>query len=195
MGKPAPTFWWDFAQPGEGPIIVQSDYEGGQRLAEFHFQDSHGVKGSAEAAIMLAQRLCDDYAAGRKTPVWNSVSLRALIVVGTYMMQRAEFLCDIKCNKAWGITERPTVQFNPDEEPDDFAWYADDELGEAPQHLNTREGGHAKPTSIYFGRIPVFNKWCARQCERQCGPVPDCTAAKARDFSKRVYNMPSRHTD
>lgn len=62
MGRPAPNFWWDFAQPGESPIIVQSDWPGGERLAEFHFFES------ADAAIEQAQALIADYYAGRKTP-------------------------------------------------------------------------------------------------------------------------------
>ena len=65
MGKPAPTFWWDFAQPGEGPIIVQSDWPGGERLDEFPFE------GDASAAIAQAQARIADYKAGRAIPQWR----------------------------------------------------------------------------------------------------------------------------
>jgi hypothetical protein len=65
MGKPAPNFWWDFKQPGEGPIIVQSDYIGGYCLAEFHYE------GFADMAIEQAEQLIDDFKSGRKTPSWN----------------------------------------------------------------------------------------------------------------------------
>lgn len=65
MGKPAPSFWWDFAQPAQSPIIVQSDWPGGGRLAEFPFE------GDASAAIEKAEALIADYKAGRKKPLWN----------------------------------------------------------------------------------------------------------------------------
>ena len=64
MRRP-PAFWWDFSSPGEGPIIVQSDYPGGERLAEFHFDRI------ADAAIAQAESLIADFSAGRKTPPWN----------------------------------------------------------------------------------------------------------------------------
>lgn len=57
-----PKFWWDFSGPGEGPIIVQSDLPGGERLAEFPYN------GNAENAIAQAEALIADYEAGRKTP-------------------------------------------------------------------------------------------------------------------------------
>lgn len=65
MSKPAPTFWWDFSSPGESPIIVQSDYPGGERLAEFPFEDD------AENAIQKATQLVSDFTAGRQTPNWR----------------------------------------------------------------------------------------------------------------------------
>jgi hypothetical protein len=63
--KPAPKFWWDFAQPGESPIIVQSDYKGGERLAKFYFEKY------ADKAIEQAETLIADFEAGRKTPEWR----------------------------------------------------------------------------------------------------------------------------
>jgi len=65
--NPAPKFWWDFSQPGKSPIIVQSDWRGGERLAEFPFPDDS----SAAGAIHSAEALIADFEAGRKTPPWN----------------------------------------------------------------------------------------------------------------------------
>lgn len=68
MGKPAPTFWWDTAN--DGMCIVQSDYPGGERLAEFAFKgDANEV--NADSAIIEAEKLIADFEAGRKTPNWR----------------------------------------------------------------------------------------------------------------------------
>lgn len=101
--------------------------------------------------------------------------------------QAAVLSCDAKCDKAWGLNSRPRIEFDP-EDPDDYAFLADDELGEAPYDPGTYEGGHAKPRS----KKDRLNKWCARECERSCivGRLnPD---DKPSDFSRRVYNMHSR---
>lgn len=78
----------------------------------------------------------------------------------TYFSQRARVNCDRNCDKAWGITQRPTHQLSDD--PDDFEFLADDELGIAPADPGTYEGGHAKPSSP----VEFPNKWCVRECER-----------------------------
>lgn len=65
MGKPAPRFWWDFKQPAQSPIVVQSDYKGGECLAEFQFEDD------ASAAIAQAEKLIQDFESGRQTPNWR----------------------------------------------------------------------------------------------------------------------------
>lgn len=62
MGKPAPTFWWDYVDDATA-IIVQSDYPGGEELARFNLGD-----GDASAK---AQALIEDYQSGRKTPQWT----------------------------------------------------------------------------------------------------------------------------
>jgi hypothetical protein len=45
--------------------------------------------------------------------------------------------CDGNCGKAWGINGRPRIDFDPGE-PDDYAYLADGELGNAP--LNPAHG-------------------------------------------------------
>lgn len=93
--------------------------------------------------------------------------------------------CDGKCNKAWGVNNRPKISFD-ENDPDDVAYLADDELGEAPADPGTYEGGHAKPDSPR-----EQNKWCARECERSRvflqldKPLPN--------YSGRVYNQPWKH--
>jgi hypothetical protein len=96
--------------------------------------------------------------------------------------------CDGQCKKAWGISTRPKVEFDPDE-PDDIAWLADLELGDAPDQPGTWEGGHSKP----FGPEHM-NKWCARECERS-GMFDDGQPIVLTDYSVRVYNMPGRHKE
>ena len=61
--RPAPTYWWDFV---DNKVVVQSDYTGGERLAEFEI-----LACNSDTAIYLAEKLIADYKAGRKTPNWN----------------------------------------------------------------------------------------------------------------------------
>lgn len=78
----------------------------------------------------------------------------------TYFGQRAKVACDRKCHKAWGTHSRPRVQLSDDD--DDYAFLADDELGDAPADPGTYEGGSAKPTNP--DEFPT--RWCVRECER-----------------------------
>ncbi|KVP39722.1 hypothetical protein [Burkholderia ubonensis] len=94
--------------------------------------------------------------------------------------------CDGKCNKAWGLQNRPKVRFDQ-LDPDDYAYKADGELGEAPGDPGTSEGGHLKPASP-----SGMNRWCSRECERSSifeSGVP----VQVRDFSQRSYNQPWKH--
>jgi hypothetical protein len=59
--KPVPKFWWDFNQPAQSPIVVQSDFANGECLAQFPFEND------ASAAIAQAEKLIADLVAGRKT--------------------------------------------------------------------------------------------------------------------------------
>ena len=94
--------------------------------------------------------------------------------------------CDGLCSKAWGINNRPKLSFSDD--PDDHAFLADCELGEAPKRPGTYEGGWTKPDNPRG-----MNKWCSRECER--------SVVKNRgqplnlpDFSRRVFNQPWKHS-
>lgn len=98
-------------------------------------------------------------------------------------------VCDGNCAKAWGINNRPRVEFDP-KDPDDMAFLADGELGEAPRDPGTYEGGHGKP-----GATPSrHNKWCARECERS-ETFDRGQPVVARDLSRRLYNQPWKHAE
>lgn len=65
--------------------------------------------------------------------------------------------CDGKCEKAFGINNRPYRKLSKDS--DDYEFMSDSEVGVAPDDPGTYEGGCGKtPKSL--------NKWCARECER-----------------------------
>ena len=108
----------------------------------------------------------------------------------TYFGQDAKVGCDKKCNKAWGHNSRPKIEFD-ENEPDDYAYLSDDEIGEAPEDPGTYEGGHAKP--IDETQIP--NKWCVRECERCAISKPNESHLELElpDYSKRNYNQPWKH--
>lgn len=93
--------------------------------------------------------------------------------------------CDGKCDKAWGITMRPKIDMS--EDPDDVAYLADCELGDAPKDPGTYEGGYAKPKSP-----DEMNRWCSRECERS-----DVKSSLDRihltDWSHRRFNQPWKH--
>jgi len=69
-------------------------------------------------------------------------------------------LCDARCNKAWGIENRPRRQLSLEE--DDFVYFSDDELGDAPEDPGTTEKGQSKPTNVN----ERLNQWCCWECER-----------------------------
>ena len=102
----------------------------------------------------------------------------------TYFAQRAKVCCDGNCRKAWGINNRPRVQLSDD--PDDFEYLADDELGDAPVDPGTYEGMSAKPLSV--AEFP--NKWCVRECERckMSSPGESSEPLKIKTFDKRQKN-------
>lgn len=107
-----------------------------------------------------------------------------------YFDDKVTVVCDARCDKAWGHNNRPKIEFN-DDDPDDYAYLADHELGVAPVDPGTYEGGHGKPETI--AEFP--NKWCVRECER-CGMLGARHGDyPASDFSVRVYNQPSLHED
>ena len=95
--------------------------------------------------------------------------------------------CDAKCEKAFGINGRPSIQVSPVE--DDYAWLADHEVDIAPVSGLTHivdEGGDRKPDpSIPASRL---NKWCYRECER-CVSATNNEDLVLRDFSERLFNL------
>lgn len=99
--------------------------------------------------------------------------------------QHQIMVCDAKCDKAWGINNRPRHQLSETDE-DDYAWLADDELGIAPDDPGTYEGlaMEAKPITPE----ERHNRWCARECER-CTRVVVGESFELPDFSKRFYNV------
>jgi hypothetical protein len=101
--------------------------------------------------------------------------------------QPAVAYCDARCDKAWGINGRPRVDLS--ENPDDYAYLTDDELGTAPADPGTYEGGDGKPRR----RPLAHNKWCVRECERSDLRRPG-EPADLSDFSRRVFNMPHLHS-
>ena len=108
-------------------------------------------------------------------------------------------VCDGRCDKAWGITSRPSVFFDGAEiaakeeasDPDDYAFLADSELGIAPDDPGTYEGGHGKPSATPLTDATRMNKWCARECERS-KIIEAGEAIRVPDFSQRHYNLPKR---
>ena len=102
--------------------------------------------------------------------------------------QPCALMCDGRCDKAWGIQNRPHVQLSEDE--DDIEWLADGELDEEPANPGTTEGEHAKPRNV----SDLLNKWCARECERsvlidlwEVGTFPD--------FTQRIRNIPQEEAE
>jgi hypothetical protein len=94
--------------------------------------------------------------------------------------------CDGRCDKAWGVNARPKVSLSQD--PNDYAFLADDELGQAPDESGTSEGGFGKPSTP----AERLNKWCYRECERCTAAEPGAPLPK-HDFSRRLFNQPSKH--
>lgn len=108
-------------------------------------------------------------------------------------------ICDGKCDKAWGISNRPRV-FHSASEPkaeseDDYFSLADGKLGIAPVFPGTWEGGGGKPRT----KGERLNRWCARECERSI-LIPDGDTPGAinfdgslPDWTRRRYNYSPRY--
>ena len=115
-----------------------------------------------------------------------------------YFGQPCVLICDGKCEKAWGMNNRPSA-YNingkyikmgrcdtPDDDDfneDDSCYLADGELGDAPLCPGVWEGGHGKPIE----HQDKLNKWCCRECERSETFEYD-EVIVVRDLSKRFYN-------
>lgn len=99
--------------------------------------------------------------------------------------------CDAKCEKAFGLNGRPSIQLSNDE--DDICWLADDEVGVAPESGKTfikSEGFEMKPHPDF--PEDRLNKWCFRECER-CKSAEIGEKLEIPDWSVRRYNQPSKH--
>lgn len=104
----------------------------------------------------------------------------------SYAPQPVVILCDGKCEKAWGINNRPKVVIT-EGDVDDYYYVPDGELGIAPEDPGTYEGGHGKPDPREGP--DRMNKWCARECERSMFLDPRTDAFKRpKNFDRRVYN-------
>jgi hypothetical protein len=108
-----------------------------------------------------------------------------LIKAITWFGKPAVIVCDGECSQAWGINHRPRVQLSDD--PDDYEFLADGELGEAPRNSGTYEGQHGKPSD--YSDPDRQNKWCCRECERSAIVEPAGVVVLP-DYGKRVRNMP-----
>jgi hypothetical protein len=101
--------------------------------------------------------------------------------------KEAILACDLNCEKAWGMNNRPRILVGSLADEEDFALLADGELGIAPADPGTYEGGYAKPTNAE----ERHNKWCARECERSC-ILKSGEETQLPDFSQRLYNQAPR---
>jgi hypothetical protein len=99
-----------------------------------------------------------------------------------YLGKDLVLICDEKCEKAFGINNRPKIQLSDDE--DDYEWLSDNELKEAPMDTGICEGGQSKP----INKNEVLNKWCCRECERS-RLVNDLEYFELPDFNKRIKNI------
>ena len=118
---------------------------------------------------------------GQAAIVDNIVMIAKEIV---YFRHKLILVCDARCDKAWGMHSRPRVELSAVNE-NDWAFLADNELGQAPDDPGTAEGDHRKP------QIPSerLNKWCCRECERSLRVKPG-EDFELPDFTQRVYNLP-----
>lgn len=97
--------------------------------------------------------------------------------------------CDGKCDKAWGINNRPRKQFSDD--PDDYVFLSDDEIGEAPGDPGTYEGGDGKPSATPLKDARQMNRWCCRECER-CVLLSPSEPIVVRDLQRPEPNLRKR---
>ena len=96
----------------------------------------------------------------------------------------ATLKCDGRCDKAFGINGRPQRKLS--ENPDDYVYLSDDEVGIAPgpgETVGVSEGGHMKPSAVPLSDPEQMNKWYSRECERSVvtttdEPAPDLTNPK-----------------
>jgi hypothetical protein len=107
----------------------------------------------------------------------------------TVSNQPAIIKCDGKCDKAWGINEREKIKLSDD--PDDYCYLSDRELGLAPLLSTSTKRLKNKPTN----KINFPTSWCICECERSVISEPDTPYGDidVPDFNNRVYNIPNNH--
>ena len=96
-----------------------------------------------------------------------------------YFGQQAVLICDNRCDQAWGINSRPTIEDNG------LTYYIADGEQEAPRNPGTEEGGCIKPDGPDSLKL---NKWCARECERSAITEP-CRAFELPVWSTRQVRI------
>lgn len=96
-------------------------------------------------------------------------------------------MCDAHCEKAWGINSRPQRSLN-DEDEDDYVFFGDHEIGEAPAFPGTYEGADGKPVH-HRDRL---NKWCFRECERSVWSLEYLELMELPDMLNPKPNIPNR---
>lgn len=111
----------------------------------------------------------------------------------TFVGQPAVILCDGKCEKAWGSSNRPKIVI-PDGDDDDYFYIPDGELGTAPEDPGAYEGFHGKP---HPSEGPDrMNNWYTRECERSTFLNPRIDVFEPpKNFDRRVYNRFDRQRE
>jgi len=122
--------------------------------------------------------------------------MKPLITYGFFSGVPVVFVCDRKCNKAWGQNLRQRRQIAENDiclqrllvgayHAEDF-WelVPDGELGEAPEKPGSYEGVDAKP----LPPVDSHNRWCVRECER-CETYEPGEPLYVHNFDKPVPNI------
>ena len=105
--------------------------------------------------------------------------------------ERRTVVCDGRCDKAWGINDRPHTRLSDD--PDDIVYLPDSALGH-PGAPSTFEGGDGRPADAAQQTGQRMNRWCVRQCERSVvvGPTEDIVLP---DLEHPRPNKPARSSN
>jgi len=114
-----------------------------------------------------------------------------LVKLITAYGKRMRLMCDGRCDKAWGINERPRKMLSDDQ--GDYVFIADQDLGDAPADPGTTEGFQGKPSATPLLDAAQMNKWCFRQCERS-EAAEEGERVVLPDMSNPSPNMPQRAT-
>ena len=102
--------------------------------------------------------------------------------------------CDGRCDKAWGVDDRPTNRLGSDH--NDFEWLADGELGQAPIDPGSLSSDNGVRKPLLVRGPDDVNEWCVDRCERmaKCRAVTSERAPDPPDLSRRRPNFEWRRT-